>query len=170
MTEGDHHMTNRKNRKRIPYVILGSDHDQNVRLYETYDVDFLYNKHVTLLSVATEGDAAVEQIEAKILAAGGGKLSPRFLESLRAEILFTALHQCETFFALLIALFQPLPHWLYLTTYETKEIKQAIDKIVAGNIKELSGGSITNMADFVKVAVYTEIMPSDQCLACADLC
>ena len=44
----------------------------------------------------------------------------------RAEVYFTEMHQFEGFFALLLAVFQKLPHWLYLTLYETREIKQAI--------------------------------------------
>lgn len=149
----------------IPYRILGAGRDQNVKFYERYDANFLYNKVVTLLYVIDQGDDATKQIEEFVVAIGGGQLSSRYVESLRAEVFFTALHQCETFFAMLMAPFQPLPHWVYLTTYETKEIKEAIYKIVAGRIGELTDNAITNIQDFVKVAVYSEIMPSDSEIA-----
>lgn len=106
----------------IPYVIIGTGREQNLRFYTRYDEHFLFNKVATFLYVLDEGEPAVKQIEERLIANGGAKLSERYLEAIRAEIFFTALHQCETFFALLIAPFQPLPHWLFLTTYETKEI------------------------------------------------
>lgn len=158
-------MPKQNGKEPIPYYILGSGHDQNTKFYERYDASFLYNKVVTLLYVINQGEPVTEQIEGFIVANGGGKLAPKYLESLRSEVFFTALHQCETFFAMLIALFQPLPHWVYLTTYETKEIKEAIDKIVEGRISELTDGTLTTIQDLVKVAVYSEIMPSDPELA-----
>src|SRR6266700_2479596 len=78
---------------------------------------------------------------------------------------YRSRHQCETFFALLIALFQPLPHWLYLTAYETKEIKQAVELIVGNQIGDVTGGAITTIQDFIKVAVYSEVMTADPQLA-----
>jgi hypothetical protein len=131
-------------------------------LHERYDADFLFNKAATLLFVIAKGEPVVEQIEAEMPSAGGGKLSPKYLESLRAELLFTALHQCETFFALLIALYQPLPHWVYLTTYETKEIKQAVEQILAHQIRKLTAGAVAKIRDFVKLSVYGDfVMAAD---------
>src|SRR5260370_21642724 len=101
-------MAKRKAKSSVPYVFLGSARDQTLRFYEQYDADFLFNKAATLLFVIAKGEPIVEQIEAEVLAMGGGKLSPKYLESLRAELFFTALHECEAFFALLIALSLPL--------------------------------------------------------------
>jgi hypothetical protein len=148
-------------RDQIPYVILGSNLDQNIRFYTGYDEHFLFNKVVTFLYVLNVGESAITGIEEYLAAAGGRRLSERYLESIRAEIFFTALHQCETFFALLIAPFRSLAHWLYLTTYETREIKHAVDLIVAGKIGELTDGKLTTMQDFIKVAVYSEFGPTD---------
>jgi hypothetical protein len=119
----------------------------------------------TFLYIIDEGEPAIKQIEERIVANGGVSFSERYLESIRAEIFFTALHQCETFFALLIAPFQPLPHWLYLTIYETKEIKQAVERIVANKIGDITGDSITTIQDFIKVAVYSEVTTADSQLA-----
>src|SRR5262245_27735046 len=158
-------MARHRNKNRVPYAILGDAHEHNLRFYERYDEDFLFNKVATLLYVLAEGEPAVQQIEARLLAVGGGRLSDRYVESLRAEMFFTALHQCETFFALLIAVCQPLPHWVYLTTYETRDIKQAVERIVAHKIGDLTGGRIKNMRDLIKVAVYCEVMTADPELA-----
>lgn len=158
-------MTKQAGKDPIPYVIIGTSRDQNLRFYTGYDEHFLFNKVASFLYIIDEGEPAVQQIEERLIAHGGAKLSKRYLESIRAEVFFTALHQCETFFALLIAPFQPLPHWLYLTTYETKEIKQAIELIVVSKINDLTGGVITTMQDFIKVAVYSEVIPTDPQLA-----
>jgi hypothetical protein len=158
-------MTKQTGKDPIPYVIIGNGRDQNLRFYKGYDEHFLFNKVASFLYIFDEGEPAVQQIEERLIAHGGAKLSERYLESIRAEVFFTALHQCETFFALLIAPFQPLPHWLYLTTYETKEIKQAVELIVVGKISDLIGGLITTMRDFIKVAVYSEVAPTDSQLA-----
>jgi hypothetical protein len=149
----------------IPFVILGTGHAQNLRFYERYDEHFLFNKVATFLYILDEGEPAIKQIEERLVANGGADFSERFLESIRAEIFFTALHQCEAFFALLIAPFQPLPDWLYLTIYETKEIKQAIEQITADEIGDLTDGILSEMQDFIKVAVYSEVMAADPQLA-----
>src|SRR6266700_933010 len=158
-------MTKQTGKDPIPYVIIGTGRDQNLRFYTGYDEHFLFNKVASFLSILDEGEPAVRQIEERLIAHGGAKLSGRYLESIRAENFFTALHQCETFFALLVAPFQPLPHWLYLTTYETKEIKQAVELIMVGKINELTCGIIATMQDFIKVAVYSEVTPADPQLA-----
>ncbi len=150
-----------KNKDPILYAILGTDHDQNLRFYERYDENFLFNKMVTLLYILDEGESVIKQIEERLVSNGGASFSERYLESIRAEIFFTALHQCETFFALLIAPFQPLQHWLYLTIYETKEIKQAVEQIIANKIGDITGGRITTIQDFIKVAVYMEVMATE---------
>jgi hypothetical protein len=149
----------------IPHVILGTGHAQNLRFYERYDEHFLFNKVATFLYILDEGEPAIKQIEERLVANGGASFHERYLESIRAEIFFTALHQCETFFALLIAPFQPLPHWLYLTIYETKEIKQAVEQIVANKIDDVTGGRATTIQDFIKVAVYREVIAADPQLA-----
>jgi len=158
-------MTKQTGKDPIPYVIIGIGREQNLRFYTGYDEHFLFNKVASFLYILDEGEPAIRQIEERLIANGGAKLSERYLESIRAEVFFTALHQCETFFALLVAPFQPLPHWLYLTTYETKEIKQAVELILAGKINELTSGIITTVQDFIKVALYSEVTPTDPQLA-----
>ena len=62
------------------------------RFYGRYDEYFLYNKVVTFLYIIDEGEPAIKQIEARLVENGGASFSERYLESIRAEIFFTALH------------------------------------------------------------------------------
>lgn len=156
-------MAKQKDKDLIPYVTLGTD--QNLCFYEQYDEHFLFNKVVTFLYILDNGEPVITQVEENLIAHGGARLSNKYLESIRAEILFTTLHQCEAFFALLIAPFQPLSHWLYLTTYETKEIKEGIRKILDNKIEDITNGSITDIQDFIKVTIYSEVMSTDLQLA-----
>src|SRR5450755_549864 len=155
----------KKDKGPIPYVILDTDHAQNLRFYERYDEYFLFNKVATFLYILEEGEPVIKQIEEYLIANGGASAPKRYLESIRAEIFFATLHQCEVFFALLAAPFQPLPHWLYLTVYETKEIKQVIDQFIAGKINDITEGRITTIEDFIKVAIYNEVIATDPQLA-----
>src|SRR5450755_4086496 len=154
-------MTKQTDKDPIPYAILGTAQEMNLRFYERYDENFLFNKVATFLYIIDEGEPAFKQIEKRLMENGGGSFSERYLESIRAEIFFTTLHQCETFFALLIAPFQPLPHWLYLTLYETKEIKQAVELILANKITTITGGGITTIQDFIKFAIYGNVTAAD---------
>src|SRR5205823_2397805 len=47
----------KKDNDPIPYVILGTDRDQNLRFYERYDENFLFNKVVTFLYILDEGES-----------------------------------------------------------------------------------------------------------------
>jgi hypothetical protein len=71
------------------------------------------------------------------------------------------MHQFESFFALLLAVFQDLPHWLYLTTYETGELKTAIQQYVAGEIADATNGKAVTVEDFIIQAVYAGFRPLD---------
>jgi hypothetical protein len=48
-------MAKRANKGATPYAHFGSRHDMNVRFYEGYDENFLYNKAVTLWYVIDKG-------------------------------------------------------------------------------------------------------------------
>lgn len=146
-------------------MIFAGVSDQNLHFYQRYDERFLFNKVATFLYIIDEGAHVVTQIQQRSFPHVDASFSARYQESLRAEILFSTLHQCESFFALLVALFQPLPHWLYLTTYETKEIKQAVERIVARRIEAVTNGAISTTCEFISVTVYTEVMTADPELA-----
>jgi hypothetical protein len=149
-----------------PHTYLGSDRDLNLRFYKGYDENFLFNKGMTLTYILDTGDAAKQQIDEHLVAVRGGlPLSEKYLEELRAELLFTALHQFEGFFALLMAVFQPLPHWVYLTAYGPGDVEKFAKLFSNDLIEELTGGAVHSQHEFIQVAVYSEIVATDPELA-----
>ena len=90
------------------------------------------------------------------------RINDKFFESLRAEIHFTDIHQFEGFFALLIAAFQKLPDWVYLTAYTNEEMNNNINLYIAGKIKDLTGGKIETDREFILNAVYTTYTPQGE--------
>ena len=84
-------MTKQTSKGPIPYTILGTDQEMNLRFYERYGENFLFNKVATFLYIIDEGEPAIKQIEKRLMENDGGSFSERYLESIRAEIFFTAL-------------------------------------------------------------------------------
>lgn len=158
-------MSRGKNKGRPPYAINGSAHDMNLRFYQGYDENFLFNKATTLVYALTEGDTVRSHVEAHVRARGGAHLSDKYFDALRAELFFTALHQYEGFFALIMALFQPAPHWIYLTAYKPGDIPVAVEKFVARRIGDLTGGAMRDEHEFAMTAIYSDITTSDPALA-----
>ncbi len=143
--------------------IINDPEGLNLKFYQKYDEDFLYRKADTLLFIAEEhekfrsfvqeNDGDVEGIDSK------------FVETLRAEVHFTEFHQFEAFFALLIAIFQDLPHWLYLTTYPPGEIKKKVRLFLDEDIKTLTNGKLNSLEDFLNHAIYAGFVSNKQKIA-----
>ncbi|HYT36100.1 MAG TPA: hypothetical protein VEL49_02895 [Ktedonobacteraceae bacterium] len=140
------------------------------RFYDSFDHKFLYRKAQTLMFLVNERERftkMVKQVE-ETSEEGTNKYLPsqdiddKYFEGLRAEIYFIEMHQFEGFFALLLAVFQKLPHWLYLTTYGTTEIKTAIQHYVDGNISAVTNGAVNTVEDFVIHSVYAGFSPDEQ--------
>ncbi len=112
--------------------IIRNPKQLNLRFYEGFDHKFLYRKAQTIMYLVNEQERFKEQVKQAEEAneditsnyLHSQDIDDKFFEGLRAEVYFTEMHQFESFFALLIAVFQKLPHWLYLTTYKTGEIKK----------------------------------------------
>ncbi len=126
----------------------------DLMFYSNYDDNFIFNKAMSLLSILDLGD------EYKLLAEKS-KLPPfeinrKFFEALEAEIYFSEFHFFESFWGLAIAIFQDSPHWLYLTTYETKEIKEKVSAFLNEDVKTLTNDRLTNFNDLVNQAIYTD--------------
>jgi hypothetical protein len=136
-----------------------SPHDLNLRFYQAYDPGLLYSKAVTLNYVAQEKDRFRTWVHVPELAA---MMDDRFFGSLRAELHFIETHQFEALFALLGAIFQPLPHWIYLTTYGTSEIRAAIQQYIDGDIAGLTHGLLTDEHDLAHHAIYAGSVPQDE--------
>lgn len=82
----------------------------------------------------------------------------RMRHGIAAEILFSEFHQFESFFAMVLAPFQPLPHWIYLSTYPTSEIKSKARQFMDGQFSSLSGGLAADRNHFLRLAVYAGIV------------
>lgn len=140
------------------------------RFYDGFDHKYLYRKAQTLMFLVNERERftkLVKQIdetseEDTNMYLPSQDIDDKYFEGLRAEVYFIEMHQFEAFFALLLAAFQKLPHWLYLTTYGTTEIKTAIQDYVDGNISAVTSGAVNTVEDFVIYAVYAGFSPNEQ--------
>jgi hypothetical protein len=125
--------------------------------YSDYDERFLYRK-VTLLRVALQNPDLLTDVFGEEQSSDERE---RIRHALAAELLFTELHQFESFFAILIACFQELPHWIFLTTYSTGEIKDKAKAFVQGGFGALAGGLATDRDSFLRIAVYNGLGADD---------
>ena len=132
----------------------------NLHFYERYDESFLLKKAETLWIVAQNQERFKDLVEQN----GGDNsgIDQSFIDAIRAEIHFTELHQFEAFFALLIALFQDLPHWLYLTTYRTEEIKKKVQAFLNWGVKGLTNGQCKTRPEFLDLAIYAGCTSNDE--------
>ena len=136
-----------------PKYVINDPRRLNIEFYEDYDPSFLYNKMRTIL-VALFNKEPFE----KLLQESDPFHTPpdeKFYEGLRAELYFIEFHQFEAFLALILAWFQELPHWLYLSTYETKEIKEAAKNIIDGRFDLASKGIASNEDEFIRLGIYS---------------
>ena len=141
---------------------LRDEKDLNLRFYQSYDEAFLYRKAETLMLLVDD----VEKYKSALLGEDSKNFDEKkFVETLNAEIHFTEFHQFEAFFAVLIAVFQDLPHWLYLTTYKSREIKEKINDFLERDLKRVSNGLVDNSDDFIKAAVYAGFTSDNEGIA-----
>ncbi len=124
----------------------------NKHFYKGLDENFLLSKALTLYKIADchekflseqKGDEDFEGIDPK-----------KYREALLAEIHFSEILQFEAVFALLIAIYQDLPHWLFLTTYKTAEIKSWVADYMAGNFAGISNGKAASAEEFFDLSLY----------------
>ncbi len=152
-----------KQKKQIPLIYATEIKELNKRFYSRFDENFLYNKAMALASIV-EHEQRFKLQTAEYQDIDSTRINDKFFESLRTEIHFIEMHQFEGFFALLMAIFNKLPHWIYLTTYATGEIKNAVKLFIKGDaeaLQELTGGKATTYSQFVSEAVYTRFHPPD---------
>lgn len=145
------------------YVGSGTPEELDKNFYSRLDPDFLLNKAQVLLLLTTD----LEGFKGLITRAEGdpNSVAPKFLESLRAEVHFAEFHQFEAMLALLLCQFQGLPHWVYVTTYRTEEIKRAATALAAGNIDTLTDGKLSTLEEFIAWAVYCKFLPDGEAKA-----
>jgi hypothetical protein len=152
-----------KQKKQLEYAYAADPNKFNLRFYQRYDENFLYNKALTLAVVLANAERFKAQV-AEYQDIDPNRVDDKFFESLQAELHFTEMHQFEGFFALLIAVFQEQPDWIYLTDYTTREMKDAIKLFIAGrsHIKTLSNEKVETEREFISNAVYDSYMPQGE--------
>lgn len=136
--------------------------DLDLQFYRGYDEAFLFRKAETLMHLVDD----VEKYKSVVLFEDNSNFDEKkFIEALNAEIHFTEFHQFEAFFAILIAVFQNLPHWLYLTTYKSSEIKEKVNALLKKDLKTVSNGLVSNSNEFINSAVYAGFISDDEEIA-----
>ena len=144
--------------KKTKHYLYSDRRDLYKRFYDSYDENFLFHKAKTLLSIADAPQEFRQFAQAQgthFTIEGEDEI---YRQELRAEVHFTEFHQFEAFFALLIAVFQPLPHWLFLTTYTTQEFKTKVQQYLDNDIAGLTNGNTTDRREFIFRAVYSEFV------------
>jgi hypothetical protein len=87
----------------------------------------------------------------------------KFIPALQSELYFAAVHEFEAFLALLLAVFQPMPHWLYLTKgYQPGEMPKKAEKLLAGDITGLTSTQCADGRAIVATAVYNRHVSQEE--------
>lgn len=126
------------------------------KFYDGYDERFLHRK-ITVLGAFLDNPELLEQF---VISDDGADAIERFKHSLAAEIYFSEFHQFECFFAMLMAPFQELPHWIYLSTYSTASIKQKLHLFLDERFEALSNNLIRERNEFLRHAIYAGVTDS----------
>lgn len=162
-------MAQGKKQKTKQYILRNPGHVMK-RFYDSFDHKFLYRQAQTLMLLVNERERFLTLLKEAEEAKGedvntylsSQDVDDKYFEGLRAQVYFIEMHQFESFFALLLSVFQKLPHWLYLTTYTTSEIKTAIEHYVAGNISAATNDVVNTVGEFVTYAVYAGFAPDEE--------
>lgn len=117
--------------------------------YETYDSQFLTRKANLLFRLYQEASSSPQQSNDD----ASKNERDEYRTLLATELHCTTFHQTEALIALLLAEYQDIPDWVYLTTYRSTEPKEAANAIIDGYIP-IPGTSATNLRQLVKQSVY----------------
>jgi hypothetical protein len=127
--------------------------------YEGYDPDFLAKKASALFAAYQNPKAFAD-----FASLTGWPLDPgdsSFFGALATELHCATFHQYEGMLALLLAEYQDRPDWVYLSSYGTKEIKDAAKAIVDERFEAVTNGANHTAEEFVATAVYATWKPTD---------
>lgn len=150
-----------KDRKRGIGITVArrSYRDIDTQFYRGYDANFLYNKAIALRYATQHANKFKEDLESSMEL--DTPIGQWYFSSLSAELHFTEMHQFETFFSLLVAVFQNYSHWVYLTGYENQEMKNAITSFIKGDISAVTNGICDNDRAFIQSGLYCDGSPGD---------
>lgn len=150
-----------KSRKQVMYSYQTDAIELNKRFYQRYDENLLFNKALAIACIL-EDTERFKSFTTTYPDIEPSRINDKFFETIRAELHFTEMHQFEGFFALLIAMFKDLPHWIYLTAYHTSEIADAIHQFIGRDIAALTDEIAKNDREFVSRAVYSNYQPQEE--------
>lgn len=155
--ESEHDMAKKKKSTNKKQYLITDPSDLNQRFYEGYDPVFLLSKARTLQFIVENQEAFKRLVED--CGESAKNADEAYIRALRTEVYFTEFHQFEAFFALLVAPFQDLPHWLYLTTYTTAELKGKVQSFLDKNISSVTNGKMKELHEFILSSIYGNLMP-----------
>jgi hypothetical protein len=153
----------KKQAKLTTYLLHNTDvQDLNRTFYRGYDENFLFSKALALNYLAYELGDQQEHLkqQAKKMVGTDEDINDKFFAALRAELYFTAIHQFECLFALLLAVYQPSPAWFFLSEYEPGEMRKAAELFLKEEIGPLTGYKMSKY-DFINHSVYSDFELQD---------
>ncbi|HWR35714.1 MAG TPA: hypothetical protein VN622_07590, partial [Clostridia bacterium] len=131
------------------------------RFYGGYDPEFLFRKVELLYTAYQHRDEFKRFVNAATGAENDESLTDQYFRGLAVEIHCSTFQQIESLFALLIAVFQNLPHWLYLSRYTNEEMLGKIKGFAAGHVADISGGACQTASQFVTKAIYAGVAEAE---------
>ncbi len=139
-----------------PFLLFRpSAREADLIFYRDYDPEFLLKKALFLATIYRQPDECADLMQWP-----HDDFKEAFLGSIAAEVHCTAFHQCEALLALILAEYQNRPDWVYLSTYGTREIKDAAGNLVDHNIEAITHGANQAPDELVATAVYANCKPS----------
>jgi hypothetical protein len=141
---------------KLPFLVSDANRLDN-EFYCGYDERFLSRTVSVFWSTLNDSELLDRFVEKD----SGPEETTRMRHAMAAEILFAEFHQFESFFAMLMARFQKLPHWIYLNTYSTADIKTKARHFVENRFNELSGGTAPDGHSFLRQAIYNGLESHD---------
>jgi hypothetical protein len=121
----------------------------DIEFYSGYDECFISRK-THILEILLNDD----ELATRLLMPNPGEDHERLRHGLAAELLFAECHQFESFFSMLVAPFQRVPHWICLSTYSTGEIRKQVRHFIDGDYAAASNGVATDRDSFIRCALY----------------
>jgi hypothetical protein len=145
-----------KNKPRVFFV--NNPDELNLQFYSGYDTAFIFRK-VGILNSIVEN---IENYRTLLVESFGEEYDEKkTLNAIKAEIHFSEFHQFEAFFALLISIYQDLPHWLYLSNYTNSEIFEKVKAFLKHDFLSVSNGRANNAQEFINLAVFNGYVITD---------
>ena len=152
-------MSNKSNKT----YILDDEQGLDVQFYTGLDEWMLLRSGSTFGFIVENLDSFTEYASA--ISDSTQLLDEKYKDASLASLYFLEFQQFEAFFALFIAAFQDLPHWLYLTEYKTGELNEAVNAFVAKDTAKLTNGQFDNLEDAVAFSIYGNFGPDGEELA-----